>query len=112
MCSVKRSLSHPLQQLLASLSAQPSSAEVPARGSVIVNLDGKSLRGTIPLGQTSGMHLLAAYQADQGWVLAQAAVGHKTNEIGAAPTLLEQIDLTGAVGRCDARSAATEHSGG
>jgi len=91
-----------LEQVVASLSAAPVTAEVPARGSLIVNLDGKTLRGTIPLGQTSRMHLLAAYQADQGWVVAQAAVGSKTNEIGAAPTLLAQVELTGAVVTGDA----------
>jgi predicted transposase YbfD/YdcC len=94
-----------LEQAVASLSAPPSTAEVPARGSLSVNLDGKTLRGTIPLGQTNGVHLLAAYQADDGRVLAQAAVGTKTNEIGAAPALLEQIDLTGAVVTGDAMHA-------
>jgi predicted transposase YbfD/YdcC len=91
-----------LEQAVARLSAGPVTAEVPARGSLIVNLDGKTLRGTIPLGQTSGMHLLAAYQADQGRVLAQVAVGNKTNEIGAAPILLAQVELIGAVVTGDA----------
>jgi predicted transposase YbfD/YdcC len=100
----------PLEQLVASLSAEPSSAEVPARGSMIVNLDGKSLRGTIPLGQSSGVHLLSAYQAEQGRVLAQVAVSSKTNEIGAAPALLEQIDLTGAVVTGDAMHAQRQLS--
>jgi predicted transposase YbfD/YdcC len=91
-----------LEQRVASLSAEPPTPEVPARGSVIVNLDGKTLRGTIAQGHTSGVHLLAAYQADQGRVLAQVAVGSKTNEIGAAPALLKQFDLTGAVVTGDA----------
>jgi len=62
-----------------------------------VNLDGKTLRGTIRLEQTSGVHQLAAYHADEGRVLAQVAVDSKTNEIGAAPVLLEQLDLTGTI---------------
>jgi predicted transposase YbfD/YdcC len=99
-----------LEQAVATLSAGPSTAEVPARGSLIVNLDGKTLRGTIPLGQTSGVHLLAAYQADQGRVLAQAAVGSKTNEIGAAPALLEQLDLIGVVITGDAMHAQRDLS--
>jgi len=99
-----------LEQAVASLSAGPWTAEVPARGSLIVNLDGKTLRGTIPLGQTTGVHLLAAYQADEGRVLAQVAVGTKTNEIGAAPALLEQIELTGAVVTGDALHAQRQLS--
>jgi hypothetical protein len=94
-----------LEQAVATLSAPPSTAEVPARGSIVVNLDGKTLRGTIPLGQTNGVHLLAAYQADDRRVLAQAAVETKTNEIGAAPALLEQLKETGAVVTGDALHA-------
>lgn len=99
-----------LEQAVATLSAGPATAEVPARGSLIVNLDGKSLRGTIALGQTTGVHLLAAYQADDGRVLAQAAVGTKTNEIGAAPALLAQLDLNGVVVTGDAMHAQRELS--
>jgi hypothetical protein len=58
-------------------------------------LDGKTLRGTIPLGRTSGVHLLAAYHAEQGVVLAQCAVAAKANEIVVAPQVLDQLDLTG-----------------
>jgi len=32
-----------------------------------VTLDGKALRGTIPEGETRGVHLLAAYVPEQGW---------------------------------------------
>jgi hypothetical protein len=42
--------------------------------SVLLNLDGKTLRGTIPAGQTRGVHLLAAYLPEGGWVLAQVKV--------------------------------------
>lgn len=94
-----------LEQAVAALSAGPSSAEVPQRGSLIVNLDGKTLRGTIPLGHTTGVHLLSAYHADDGRVLAQVAVAAKTNEITAAPALLEQLDLTGLVVTGDAMHA-------
>jgi predicted transposase YbfD/YdcC len=99
-----------LEQAVARLSASPSTAEIPAPGSLIVNLDGKTLRGTIPLGQTRGVHLLAAYQADDGRVLAQVAVETKTNEIGAAPALLAQLDLTGVVVTGDAMHAQRELS--
>jgi predicted transposase YbfD/YdcC len=93
------------EQVVAQLSAPASSAELPARGSRQVCLDGKTLRGTIPLGRTSGVHLLAAYHAEQGVVLAQMAVDAKANEIVVAPAVLEQLDLTGVVVSGDAMFA-------
>src|SRR6266704_5901205 len=53
----------------------------PQRGSIQLALDGKTLRGTIPLGETRGVHLLAAYLPNQGVVLAQMRVDEKSNEI-------------------------------
>jgi predicted transposase YbfD/YdcC len=75
------------------------------RAQTVVNLDGKALRGTIPAGQTSGVHLLAAYAPTLGATLAQMAVAHKTNEIGAAPGLLRTLDLAGVVVTGDAMYA-------
>jgi predicted transposase YbfD/YdcC len=60
-------------------------------------VDGKTLRGTIPLGQTQGVHLVAAYLPEQGVVLLQLAVDRKANEIVVVPTLLAQLDLHGTV---------------
>ena len=60
--------------------------------SVLINLDGKTLRGTIPAGQTRGVHLLAAYLPEEGWVLAQLEVGTKENEIPASARLLKALD--------------------
>jgi predicted transposase YbfD/YdcC len=99
-----------VEQAVATLTAPPASGEVPARGSIIINLDGKALRGTIPLGQSAGVHLLAAYQVDVGSVRAQVAVDRKTNEIGAAPAVLRQLKLTGAVVTGDAMFAQRELS--
>jgi predicted transposase YbfD/YdcC len=93
------------EQVVAQLSAPASTAEVPARGSLQVCLDGKTLRGTIPLGHTRGVHVLAAYQADQGVVLTQMAVDVKANEIVVAPQLLDQLDLTGVIVSGDAMFA-------
>ncbi|HEX6288719.1 MAG TPA: ISAs1 family transposase [Herpetosiphonaceae bacterium] len=73
------------------------SAEVPARGSRILAVDGKPLRGTIPSGHTTGVHLVAAYLPDTGVVLAQLAVDRKANAIVVVPTLLAHLDLTGMV---------------
>lgn len=77
-------------------------AEVPARGSLILAVDGKTLRGTIPLGATQGVHLVAAYLPQTGVVLAQLAVDCKANEIVVVPTLLAQLDVTGVVVTGDA----------
>lgn len=70
---------------------------IPARASIVVALDGKTVRGTIPRGSTRGLHLLAAYRPEDGVVLAQVAVDQKENEIVAAPLLLKQLDLHGLV---------------
>lgn len=65
--------------------------------SILVVLDGKTLRGTIATGQTQGLHLLAAYLPSEGVVLLQVAVESKENEISAAPRLLASLDLRGRV---------------
>lgn len=80
------------------------------RECVEINLDGKTLRGTIPAGKTQGLHLLAAYWPDQGIVLCQVEVGSKENEIVAAPRLLKSIDLKGKVVTGDAMFAQRELS--
>jgi predicted transposase YbfD/YdcC len=87
-----------LEQALGSFfHATLATAEVPARGSIILAVDGKTLRGTILIGQTAGVHLVAAYLPERGVVLAQLAVDHKENEIVVVPTLLTHLDLTGMV---------------
>lgn len=63
----------------------------------LLNLDGKTLRGTIPQGQTHGLHLLCVQQAAQNLVLAQTAVSGKENEISAAQGLLRQVEVRGKV---------------
>ena len=55
---------------------------------VVIAIDGKTLRGTIPTGETQGLHLLAAYLPDEGLVLMQVEVDSQENEIVAAPRLL------------------------
>ena len=64
---------------------------------VLVSIDGKTMRGTIPRGQTQGVHLLAAYLPAEGIVLMQVAVEAKENEIAATPKLLATLDLKGRV---------------
>jgi predicted transposase YbfD/YdcC len=89
---------------------QIRSSEVPARGSIVLAIDGKTVCGTIPSGQTRGVHLVAAYLPEQGVVLAQLAVDQKANEIVAMPQLLAQLDLTGMVVVGDAMQAQRDLS--
>ena len=77
-------------------------AQAKAGHSVVVNLDGKTLRGTIPAGQTKGVHLLAAYLPEEGWVLLQVEVSSWENEIPAAERILRQLDLRGKIVTGDA----------
>ena len=77
---------------------QPAPANTPpARGSIVLAIDGKTITGTIPLGKTRGVHLVAAYLPAEGVVLAQLAVDCKENEIVVMPTLLARLDLHGRV---------------
>jgi predicted transposase YbfD/YdcC len=78
--------------------------------SILVVIDGKTLRGTIPKGETQGVHLLAAYLPEEGTVLLQVEVGEKDNEIVAAPKLLSQLDLKGRVVSGDAMFAQRDIS--
>ena len=81
-----------------------------AGASVLINLDGKTLRGTIPAGKTQGVHLLAAYVPEEGWVLFQVEVSRKENEIPAAMRILRQLDLRGKIVTGDALLAQRELS--
>jgi predicted transposase YbfD/YdcC len=78
--------------------------------SVVISLDGKTMRGTIPAGQTQGLHLLAAFLPDEGWVLIQVEVGSKENEIPAAARVLKCLDLQGKIITGDALLAQRELS--
>ena len=78
--------------------------------SILVTIDGKTLRGTIPKGKTRGVHLLAAYLPEEGVVLLQIEVQQKENEIVAAPVLLRELDLKGRVVSGDAMFTQREIS--
>lgn len=69
---------------------------------VVVAIDGKTMRGTIPTGASQGVHLLAAYLPSEGLVLMQVAVTGKESELTVAPGLLEVLDLRQKVVRGDA----------
>ncbi len=77
--------------------------EKPAEGAELsaVAMDGKSLCGTLtPHART--VHLLALFDQQTGYVLSQMQVDDKTNEITAAPQLLETLVLKGRVVTMDA----------
>lgn len=69
---------------------------------IVISVDGKTLRGTIPYGESRGVHLLAVYVPGQGLVLAQAEVDKKENEIVVAPKIVSQLALAGAIVLADA----------
>jgi predicted transposase YbfD/YdcC len=75
-----------------------------------VAVDGKTLRGS-GTADGAGRHLLAALDHEHGVVLGQADVEAKTNEIPMFSTLLDRIDLAGAVVTADALHAQRAHAG-
>jgi hypothetical protein len=72
-----------------------------------VAIDGKTLRGSGD-GDSPPLHLLAAITHESGVVVAQEAVGEKTNEIKHAASTLEGVDLKGATVTADAMHTQTE----
>ncbi len=78
--------------------------------SVLINFDGKTMRATIPEGKTKGVHLLAAYVPEEGWVMFQIEVGSHENEIPAAKRVVKQLDLRGKIVTGDALLAQRELS--
>ena len=73
----------------------------------IVVLDGKSLRGVAWKVDETQLHILNAWDATEELFLGQITVGEKTNEITAAPLLLEQLEIEGAVITVDALMTQT-----
>ena len=70
--------------------------------SVLIAIDGKTVRGTIGEQHPQGEHLLCAYLPQEGVVLFQVPAGVKDNEISVAPTLLHGLDLRGKIVMGDA----------
>jgi predicted transposase YbfD/YdcC len=72
------------------------------QNSVLMCIDGKTMRGTIPKGSTQGVHLLSVYLAEDGIVLKQVMVASKENEISAGKELLAELNLKNKVVCADA----------
>jgi predicted transposase YbfD/YdcC len=77
---------------------------------LVLSLDGKTVRGTIPYGATRGTHLLSVYVPGQGLVLVEAKVDQKENEIVVAPEILKQVNLAGVIVMADAMHTQRETS--
>jgi predicted transposase YbfD/YdcC len=75
--------------------------EAPGPGPVVLAVDGKAVRGARDA-EGNQVRLLAAMTHRHGLVLAQTEVSAKTNEIPMLPTLLDEVDITGAVITADA----------
>jgi len=76
----------------------------------LLNLDGKSLRGTIPKGEAQGLQLLALQHAEKNTVVSQTALAETENEISAAKRLLKKAELKGRIVTGDAIFAQKELS--
>lgn len=84
-------------------------AMVHLMGGQLINLDGKTLRGSYERGGKQGMiHMVSAWASQNRLVLGQRKVNEKSNEITAIPELLKVLDLNGAVVSIDAMGAQTE----
>ena len=75
----------------------------------LINIDGKTLRGSYDRGSKKGMiHMVSAWASQNRLVLGQRKVTEKSNEITAIPELLRVLDLNGAVVSIDAMGCQTE----
>jgi predicted transposase YbfD/YdcC len=68
----------------------------------VIVLDGKSLRGVAWKISQTQLHILNAWDATENQFLGQMTIDCKTNEITAAPTLLKNLNIEGAVVTVDA----------
>jgi predicted transposase YbfD/YdcC len=68
----------------------------------VVAIDGKALCGTREPGTKAIVHMVSAWAAGNGLVLAQRKVDEKSNEITAIPKLLDALELSGTVVTVDA----------
>jgi len=97
-----------LGRWIAALACDPADQNPGARLRAVA-VDGKSVRGAK---NTDGrqVHLLAALEQEHGLVLAQRAVGEKSNEITGFQPLLASMDLTGVVITADAMQTQSSHA--
>jgi len=70
----------------------------------LVNIDGKTLRGSRKADEST-VQIVSAWAQHNGLTLAQQAVDKKSNEITAVPKLLRLLNLKGAIVTLDAMGA-------
>ena len=107
----RRLLQHTIQpEEFESLMSEFQQKHLKDTHEIVLSMDGKTLKGTIPSGAMRGTHLLSIYVPHQGLVLVEALVDRKENEIVVAPKILRQINLSGAIVIADAMHAQRETS--
>lgn len=75
-------------------------------------LDGKKLKGVSPTSRgNSGFYIVNAWVAENRLCIGQKKVQDKSNEITAIPSLIDEIDITGAVVSIDAAGCQREIAG-
>lgn len=73
----------------------------------IISIDGKRLCNSGENGSKSMIHLVNAWSNDNNMILGQVKTEEKSNEITAIPTLLDLLELEGAVITIDAMGCQT-----
>lgn len=78
-------------------------------GGRLVNIDGKTIRGSsIPGEERSAYHVISAWAHENEMVLGQLDIEGKSNEITAIPLLLDMIDVQGDIVTIDAMGCQKE----
>ena len=77
-------------------------------GGRLVNIDGKTIRGSRKRGDHSAIHVVSAWVHENEMVLGQLAVEEKSNEITAIPALLDLVDVEGDIVTIDAMGCQTD----
>lgn len=75
----------------------------------VIAIDGKTLRGSFENAKgQAALHLISAYANSLKLVLGQEKVTDKSNEIIAIPTLLNMLEIRGAIISIDAMGCQKE----
>src|SRR5262245_55820008 len=78
-------------------------------GGQVIAIDGKTLRRSFDAATSkAAIHMVSAWATANHISLGQVVVDQKSNEITAIPTLLEMLDLSGALVTIDAMGCQTE----
>lgn len=80
---------------------------VQRRKGMVVNVDGKTMRGSKGLGKTA-LHMVSAWVGENSVSLGQLRVAEKSNEIKAIPELLQSLFLEDCIVTIDAAGSQTK----